>query len=60
MGHLKRFLHHAHERGVMIGLGTDTPFPHHVAGEQSYIATRDASNVPGLPPAAIMAMIAIV
>lgn len=33
MGHLKRFLHNAHTRGVTIGLGTDTPFPHHVAGQ---------------------------
>ena len=33
MGHLKRFLHNAHKRGVTIGLGTDTPFPHHVAGQ---------------------------
>ena len=30
--HLKRFLGRAHERGVTISLGTDTPFPHLVPG----------------------------
>ena len=30
--HLKRFLRRAHERGVTISLGTDTPFPHLVPG----------------------------
>lgn len=32
MVHLKRFLRRAHERGVTIALGTDTPFPHLVPG----------------------------
>jgi imidazolonepropionase-like amidohydrolase len=32
MPHLKRFLRRAHERGVRIGLGTDTPFPHLIPG----------------------------
>jgi imidazolonepropionase-like amidohydrolase len=30
--HQKRFLLRAHERGVVIGLGSDTPFPHLVPG----------------------------
>lgn len=30
--HLKRFLGRAHERGVTVSLGTDTPFPHLVPG----------------------------
>ncbi len=30
--HMKRFLHRAHERGVIVALGTDTPFPHLVPG----------------------------
>jgi len=32
MPHLKRFLRRAHERGVVIALGTDTPFPHLIPG----------------------------
>ena len=30
--HLKRFLGRAHERGMTVSLGTDTPFPHLVPG----------------------------
>ena len=30
--HMKRFLRRAHERGVTVALGTDTPFPHLVPG----------------------------
>ena len=30
--HLKRFLASAHEQGVIIALGTDTPFPHLIPG----------------------------
>lgn len=32
MVHLKRFLRRAHQRGVVIALGTDTPFPHLIPG----------------------------
>ena len=32
MVHLKRFLRRAHQRGVTVALGTDTPFPHLVPG----------------------------
>lgn len=32
MAHLKRFLRRAHQRGVTVALGTDTPFPHLVPG----------------------------
>lgn len=32
MTHLKRFLRRAHQRGVTVALGTDTPFPHLVPG----------------------------
>ena len=32
MVHLKRFLRRAHQRGVIVALGTDTPFPHLVPG----------------------------
>ena len=32
MVHLKRFLRRAHQRGVIIALGTDTPFPHLIPG----------------------------
>jgi imidazolonepropionase-like amidohydrolase len=32
MVHLKRFLRRAHDRGVTVALGTDTPFPHLVPG----------------------------
>jgi hypothetical protein len=32
MPHLKRFVRRAHERGVVIALGTDTPFPHLIPG----------------------------
>ena len=32
MPHMKRFLLRAHERGVTIALGSDTPFPHLVPG----------------------------
>ena len=32
MPHLKRFLKRAHQGGVIISLGTDTPFPHLIPG----------------------------
>ena len=32
MVHMKRFLRRAHQRGVTVALGTDTPFPHLVPG----------------------------
>ncbi len=32
MPHLKRFMRRAHERGVTVAVGTDTPFPHLVPG----------------------------
>lgn len=32
MPHLKRFMRRAHERGVTVAVGTDTPFPHLIPG----------------------------
>ncbi len=36
MVHLKRFLRRAHQRGVTVALGTDTPFPHLVPGMSAH------------------------
>jgi imidazolonepropionase-like amidohydrolase len=50
MVHLKRFLRRAHERGVTIALGTDTPFPHLVPGMSVHDELAMYIDA-GIPPA---------